>query len=156
MGRLGLLILGLVLSAPLPAHAFEEDAKAQAQAVLDKGSALYDKKDAAVMAATYTEDAQILWIAKEENSSDIALNPKKGRAEIESFYREVYKDSTEKTTSKNVVQFARLVTPEILVIHGTFQPEVDKSGMYPFVQTRVKRGDKWLIKTLQFFVFSQD
>jgi hypothetical protein len=156
MTRVAILTLGLIVSSPFTAHALDEDAKAQAQAILDKGSALFDKKDAAVMAATYTEDGQILWVAKEENSSEIGASVKKGRAEVETFYREVFKDPQEKTTSKNAVDFARLIAPDLMVIHGTFQPDVAKAGKYPFVQTRVKQGDKWLIKTLQFFVFSED
>ena len=157
MARLTILSLGLVLSSTLSARALDEGVKGQAQAILDKGSALFDKKDAAVMAATYTEDGQILWVAKEENSSEIGSSVKKGRAEVEAFYRgDVFKDSQEKTTSKNVVEFARLVAPDLMVIHGTFQPDVAKAGKYPFVQVRVKQGDKWLIKTLQFFLFSED
>lgn len=156
MGHPGILTLGLVLASSLAPRASGDDAKAQAQAILDKGSALFDKKDAAAMAATYTEDAELLWIAKEENAPEAGLSPKKGRNEIESFYRDVFKDPQEKTTSKNTVDFAQLITPEILVIQGTFQPDVAKAGKYPFVQMRVKRGDGWMIKTLQFFVFSQD
>ena len=156
MTRSTVLTLGLVFASALTARAFEDDAKAQAQAILDKGAALFDKKDAAAMAATYSEDGQILWVAKEENSSEVKIDTKKGRAEVEAFYRDLYKNPDEKFSSKNVVEFARLVEPGLLVIQGTFQPDVAKSGKYPFTQVRVKQGDKWLIKSLQFFLFSQD
>ncbi len=156
MARPFVLGLGMALILPLVASAEEGDAKAQAQAILDKGSALFDRKDAAVMAATYTTDAQILWIAKENDSTQISMETKKGRAEIEALYRDVFKDPNEKSTSKNLVDSARLVAPDVLIIQGTFQPDTSKAGKYPFVQVRVKQGDTWLIKSLQFFVFSQD
>ena len=150
------LALLVVFTPTTPLASAEDDAKAQAQEILNKGSALFDRKDAAAMAATYTEDGVFVWVAKEENASEVGLTPKKGRAEIETVYAETFKGSPEKTTSKNVVEFARLVRPDLMVIHGTFQPDVSKSGIYPFVQVRIKKDDKWLIKSLQFFVFAQD
>ena len=151
---IGTLALALVLgsAAPLPSA---DDAKAQAQAILDKGSAIFDKKDMAAMLATYTEDAQVLWVDKPEGAPEARVETKKGRTEIATLYEGAFKE-TEKTTSKNVVEFARLIRPDLMVIHGTFQPDTSKQGIYPFVQVRVKQGDKWLIKSLQFFVFSQD
>jgi hypothetical protein len=155
MFRPAIFALALAL-IPLAAHADEGDAKADAQAILDKGSALFDKRDAAAMAATYTEDAQIFWTAKENETAEPTVDTKKGRTEIEALYRDLFKDAQEKSTSKNVVEFARRIAPEVLVIQGTFQPDTAKPGKYPFVQVRVKQGDAWRIKSLQFFVFSQD
>jgi hypothetical protein len=107
------------------------------------------------MAATYAEDAELQLIDKDNSSGEIKINLKKDRPEIEDFYRELFKDK-EKTTSRNTVEFARLASPEILVIHGVFQLDVNKDGKFPFVQMRVKKGDKWFIKSLQFYLFSQD
>lgn len=149
------LALVVALGSAAPLSAAEDDAKAQAQTILDKGSAIFDRKDMAAMLATYTEDAQVFWTSKEENATEVRVETKKGRAEIESLYDGAFKE-TAKTTSKNVVEFARVIAPGLMVIHGTFQPDTSKSGIYPFVQVRVKQGDKWLIKSLQFFVFSQD
>ncbi len=152
------LALALVLGSTAPLSA-AEDAKAQAQAILDKGSALFDKKDAAAMAATYTADAQLIWFEEGEGKpSAIILKTKKGRAEIEAFYRDIFKDEKTRSTSKNIVEFARLVTPDLMVIHGTFQPDTSKShiGSLTFVQVRVKQGDRWLIKSLQFLGSAQD
>ncbi len=159
MARPFVLGLGMALILPLVASAEEGDVKARAQAILDKGSALFDKKDAAVMAATYTTDAQFSWFEREGNPSEIILKSKKGRAEIEAFYRDVFKDEkTTRSTSKNVVEFARLVAPDLMIIHGTFEPDTSKShiGSFRFVQVRVKQGDGWLIKSLQFFGSAQD
>jgi hypothetical protein len=151
-----LMIFGLMFAFPFTLMAQEKDAKAVAQDVLDKGAALFDTRDATAMAATYTEDAQLFWIDKDSSTGEIKIDVKKDRTEIESLYRDLFKDAKEKTTSKNTVEFARFVTPDLMVIHGVFQPDVAKQGKFPFVQMRVKVGDKWLMKSLQLFVISQD
>ena len=145
---IGALALALVLGS-----AAAEDARADAQAILDKGSALFDKNEAAAMAATYTADAHLSWFEEEGNPSEIILKTKKGRAEIEAFYRDVFKSEKTKSTSKNVVEFARFVGPDLMVIHGSFRPDTSKSriGHLTFVQVRVRQGDGWLIKSLQLF-----
>jgi hypothetical protein len=149
-------IFALLFVVPISVRADDKDAKMVAQNVLDKGAALFDTRDAAAMAATYTEDAQLLWIDKDSSSGEIKVSVKKDRAEIESLYRDLYKDAKEKTTSKNTVESARFIGADLMVIHGVFQPNVDKNGKFPFVQTRVKQGDKWLIKILQLYVIAQD
>ena len=149
-------IFAMMFVSPIVVSAQDKDAKTVAQDVLDKGAALFDTRDAAAMAATYTEDAQLLWIDKDSTTGEIKVTVKKDRAEIESLYHDLWKDAKEKTTSKNTVEFARFVNAELMVIHGVFQPNVDKEGKFPFVQTRVKQGEKWLIKNLQFYVISTD
>lgn len=151
-----LILFALLLALPLAAFGDEAEAKKLAQEILDKGSALFDQRDAAAMVATYADDAQIVWIEKDNSTSEYKTNAKKGLAEIEAVYRDLFKDKNEKTTSKNTVEFARLVAPDLLVIEGLFQPNVANQGKYPFVQVRVKQGDKWLIKSLQLVIVSQD
>jgi hypothetical protein len=149
-----LAIFALIFVLPPTVMAQEKDAKTLAQEVLDKGSALFDTRDAAAMAATYTDDAQLLWIDKDGSTGEIKVSVK-NRTEIETLYRDLFKDAKEKTTSKNTVEFARFVGPDLMVIQGVFQPNVDQDGKFSFVQTRVKQGDKWLMKTLQLFVIDQ-
>jgi hypothetical protein len=96
-----------------------------------------------------------LWIDKDGTSGEIKVSVKKDRAEIESLYHDLFKDAKEKTTSKNTVEFARFVTPDLMVIHGVFQPNIDKPDKFSFVQTRVKVGDKWRIKILDLYVFGE-
>jgi hypothetical protein len=151
-----LAILTCLIALPLTAKAEDDSAKNLAQDILNKGSALFDTRDAAAMAATYTEDAQLFWLQKDNGTGEVKVTNKNGRAEIESVYRDIFKDSGAKTTSKNTVEFARFASPDVLIIEGVFQPNVDNQGKFPFVQVRVKQGDKWLMKTLQFFVMSQD
>lgn len=155
MARSLLLCLALAATLAGPVRAADAKAQAQAQAILDQGSALFDRKDAAVMASTYTEDAQVLTFIKGDKPGEIATDVKKGRSEIEDYYRDMFKDGG-KSSAKNVVAFARSITPDVLVIEGTFQPDVAKLETYPFVQIRVRQGDAWLIKSLQIFAFSGD
>jgi hypothetical protein len=149
-------IFAMMFVSPIAVFALEKDAKTVAQDVLDKGAALFDTRDAAAMAATYTEDAQLLWIDKDSTTGEIKITVKKDRTEIESLYHDLWKDAKEKTTSKNTVEFARFVGSELMVVHGVFQPNVDKDGKFPFVQMRIKQGEKWLIKNLQLYVISSD
>lgn len=152
MMRYALLALALVLSST--AWAQDGEAKKLAQGILDKGSALFDTKDAAAMTATYTADAKLVWYSK-NNAGTLEVGVKNGHSEIEDIYLDMFKNKDE-TTSRNTVEFARLVAPELLIIQGVFQPNVANAGKYPFVQVRVKEGDKWLIKSLELFAFSQD
>ncbi|SIO61658.1 SnoaL-like domain-containing protein [Singulisphaera sp. GP187] len=154
MMRTVLVTLALVLPTTT-AWTQESDAKKLAQEIVDKGSALYDTKDAPAMAATYTEDAKIHWYSKKD-SGEVEEGTKNGRAEIEGVYRDLFKDPNNKTTSKNTVEHARFVASDILIIEGVFQPNVAATGKFPFVQVRIKEGDKWLMKTLEFFAVSQD
>lgn len=156
MTRLSILAFSIAVSLSVAARAQGGDAVATAQKFLDKGSALYDAKDAPALAATYTEDAQIHWVDRDESDGGVKDTVKSGRAEIESFYREIFGGSQEKTVSRNNVDYARFVTADLLVVNGTFQPDASKPGKYPFVQVRIRKGDHWLMKTLTFFVFSQD
>jgi ketosteroid isomerase-like protein len=149
-------VFAMLIALPFSAKAQDETAKTLAQDILDKGSALFDRHDAAAMAATYTEDAQLFWLQKDDSTGEVKVTNKNGRAEIEDLYRDIFKDPGEKTTSKNTVEFARFAKPDVLIVEGVFQPNVDKQGKFPFVQVRVKQGNKWLMKTLQFFVMSQD
>lgn len=151
-----LMLFALALALPITAFGDESEAKKLAQEILDKGSALFDQRDAAAMTATYADDADIVWIEKDNSTGEYKSNTKKGLAEIEGVYKDLFKDKNEKTTSKNTVEFARLIAPDLLVIEGLFQPNVANQGKYPFVQVRVKQGEKWLIKHLQLVIVSQD
>jgi hypothetical protein len=156
MRRYTILALAIVLAVPLTVRAQESDAKKLAQEILDKGAALFDTHDATAMAATYTDDAQLELVEKDNSTAEVKITVKKDRPEIETFYRDVFKDAKEKTTSRNTVEFARFVAPDIMIIEGLFQPDVAKEGKYPFVQLRAKQAEKWVIKSLQFYLISQE
>jgi hypothetical protein len=156
MRRFPILALALVLTLSCAASAQEKDAKTLAQEILDQGALKFDTRDAAAMAATYTEDAEISLFTRDDSTGETKVDVKKGRAEIESFYKDIFKDATEKTTSKNTVAFARFVGAHLMLIQGEFQPDLAKEAKYPFVQVRVREQDKWQMKSLQLFVISQN
>ena len=156
MHRFAFFAVALTLGLSLAARAEDQDAKTLAQGILDKGAALFDKRDAAAMAATYTEDAQLEWIEKDSAAGGIKIDVKKGREEIEAVYRDLFKDAKEATTSKNTVEFAKFIGSELMVIEGDFQPNAANEARFHFVQLRLKQGDKWLIRSLQLFVIGKD
>lgn len=142
-------ILAFVILAPGFARA--QDAKAVAQEVLNKGAALFDTRDAAAMAATFTEDAEATVLKKDRSTGVYKLDVTRGRAEIEHGYQELFKGREAGTTSRNDVEYARLVASDVLIIQGTFTLDVNQDGSIPFIQVRVKRGEKWLIASLKLF-----
>lgn len=154
MTRLAVALIAL--SVPFAAQARAQDAKSLAQEILDKGSALFDAKDAAALAATYTEEARIIWIERDKDTGAYVFQRKRGRNEIEALYRDLLKGSTEQTTSRNNVEFARFVAPDLMVVNGTFEPNIADAGSYRFVQVRIKQGGKWLMSSLRIFIVSNN
>ena len=113
------------------------------------GSDLFDAKNASALAATYAEDGQLHVYSKSEEQQ-FKEDVKRGRADIEQFYRDLFRDSGP-IDSENTVEVARLIAPDLLVIHGRFRPNTGQSEI-PFVQMRVKQGPEWLIKELWLFL----
>ena len=54
------------------------------------------------------------------------------------------------------MEFARFISPELMVIEGFFQPNVANDGKFHFVQLRQKKDDKWMMRSLTLFVISKD
>lgn len=147
--------VSLALFVPGASPADDQDAKTVAQEILKKGAALYDTQDAMAMAATYTDEARLFWVERDKSTGKIKVDAKEGRSEIDRLYRDLFKDG-KKTTSRNTVEFARFIAPDVLVIQGYFEPNIEGEGKYPFVQERVKQGDKWLINSLRLYVVGKD
>ena len=145
-------ILSLAFCLPSPAPADEPDARTVAQDLLKKGSALFDAQDAMALSATYTDEARVEWIEKDKDTGKYKTSSKEGRTEIDSLYRDLFKDPSRKRTSRNTVEFAKFVAPDVLLIQGYFEPDVNEGGKYSFVQERVKEGDKWLIRNLRLYI----
>ena len=63
----------------------------------------------------------------------------------------------ETTKSRNTVEYAKFLAPDILVIAGTFDLNTLKpdSPKIPFYQVRVKKGDKWLMSSLRIYFVPQ-
>jgi RNA polymerase sigma factor (sigma-70 family) len=127
------------------------EAEAIAEKVLKTGSDLFDAKKADALAATYTEDGTIHLTGKKEDHYQDDV--KRGRAEIEEFYRGLFKDGRT-IDSENFVESARLIAPDLLVINGRFRPNLGEKEL-PFVQMRIKEGDQWLLSKLWLFLSPQ-
>jgi hypothetical protein len=137
--------------APAPAVAQGDDAQATtlARDILDRGSALFDKRDAAVMAATYIDTAAIIVIKRDSDSNRIVVESRRGRTEIERAYAEIFKDRLPEHKSRNTVGSARFLRPDLLMIRGRFALNRDQGDAVQFVQIRVREKDQWKIATLQ-------
>jgi RNA polymerase sigma factor (sigma-70 family) len=124
------------------------EAEIIAERVLTLGAKLFNAKDSAALAASYTEDGTIRLMGNEDGRQREEI--KRGRAEVEQFYRDYFREAAS-IQSENIVEFARLVTPDLLIIHGRFRPDRGAREV-PFVQMRYKQDDKWLTNTLWLFL----
>lgn len=149
MIRLTILAL-MLLSAKAPSS--DEEARSLAHEILTKGASQFDTRDPAAMAATYTEDAELTLVGKDRDSGTYKPSDTRGRTAIEQFYRDIFKDRAPGSTSRNTVEYAHFIASDVLIIHGSFTPDVAKGGAFPFVQVRAKQGDRWLIVNLQLFL----
>ncbi len=149
------VILSLALLLPRVAPAADPDAKQLAQAILTKGAALFDTRDAAAMAATYIEDAELSLVIKDKGTGTFKAQVTRGRSAIERGYQNIFKDRKAGTRSRNVVEYAHFVGTDLLIIHGTFTLDVSQEVSFPFVQVRTKQGEKWLIMSVQLFVIAE-
>src|SRR5512135_1735362 len=131
-------ILSLALLAPMAATAAEQDAKQVAQDILSKGAALFDARDATAMADTYAEDAELSLVGKDKDTGTYKASVTRGRSAIERFYHNLYRSEKPGTKSRNVVEFAHFIGDDLLIIHGTFRPDLSHGGPLPFVQVREK------------------
>ncbi len=152
LNMLSKLAATVVVTGLLAAEAGAADPKSEADKIaetfLKAGAKLFDAKDSAGLAATYTEDGQILLVSKKEGQ--IQTEVREGRAKIEELYGSVFQ-AVDEPDSENTIEHSRLISPEVLVVHGRFRA---KPGMaeFPFVQLRVKQGDKWLLSKLWLFL----
>ena len=149
MKRFAILVLALSLPSVASAADAATEAKTLAQDILTKGAALFDTRDAAAMAATYTEEAEFTLIARDKDTGKFKTEKANGRTAMERYYQDFFKNRKPDTTSRNVVEWAHLVGSDVLIIHGNFAPDVAQGDAFPFVQIRVKDGDRWLIMSLQ-------
>src|SRR5271157_3031354 len=131
-----------------------DEATALAVKLTELGAATFDTFNAKAMADYYLEDGENALVSKEERG--LKFQAQKGRAEIEKFYADIFK-KPETIKSKNTVEYAKLIAPDVLVIAGTFDTNTLKpdSPKVPFYQVRVKKGDQWLMSSVRIFVLPQ-
>ena len=106
------------------------------------------------MASNYLDEGAIELVSKDENG--LKVQTYKGRAEVEKFYADLFK-KPETIKSRNTVEYARKLAPDVLVIAGTFDTNTLKpdAPKIPFYQVRVKKGEKWLMSYVRIYVLSQ-
>jgi hypothetical protein len=131
-----------------------EEAMKLARKLTEEGAATFNTANAKAMAEYYTADAKVTLHGR--NDQGISAKEYDGREEIQGLYADVFKDRAT-IRSKNTMEYARLLAPDVLVIAGTFEPnlDADKPLKVPFYQVRLKQGDKWLINSLQIFVVGE-
>jgi hypothetical protein len=159
MRRLLTTVLVLLLGAALVVTVQGQDQNADqamklAKKLTEEGAATFNTANAKAMADYYTADAKVTLHGR--NDQGISAKEYDGREEIQGLYADVFKDRAA-IRSKNTVEYARLLAADVLVIAGTFEPnlDADKPLKVPFYQVRLKQGDKWLINNLQIFVVGE-
>ena len=154
IAALSALPSALVLAGP------DDDARAgtEARALLDKGAALFDSRNAAAMAATYIEDGSIVVIKRQHNATrgEVELQSFHGRAQIESGYADVFKELAPEYRSRNTVDFARYLGPNLLLIQGRFALNRDQGDSIQFVQVRARVDADWKIVSMQLAPLAKD
>ena len=153
MTRTTRVALAVTLSLSLPAHAADEDAKMAAVKLLAAGAKLFDAKDAKGLAATYTDDAVIRAVSRDNDTRELKTEDYHGRDAINKAYDKVF-DNDAIFHAKNTIEYVQQPGPDVLVIAGHFVPDTQASDpiKVPFVQVRKKQGDAWKISTLQLFL----
>ena len=131
-----------------PASQGAEDPTALADRLLTKGEELFNARDAAGLAATYADDARIeLFLRQQSGGWDVKSY--EGAEEIRSNYANLFNNEGS-INARNVVEYARLVGDDLLVIAGTFEPDLASGLLIQFEQLRVRdRDGRWLIRRLQ-------
>ena len=151
---IGSFVVSAFLLAIPPAPA--EDPLVVSKQLLTAGATLFDKHDAAAMAATYVENGEVELYLKARDNDTYKRDLYSGRAAIQEGYAKVFEDATPTMKSRNVVESARFIAPTVLLIQGTFQPDTNKEDTVPFVQIRVRDGGDWRILSMQLYVLPKD
>jgi ketosteroid isomerase-like protein len=139
----------ILLATPVAALAQDGNALILAKDTLDRGAALFDTRDAAAMAATYVEDAEIILIKRDSDTNRISVETRRGRAAIEKGYADIFKDRLPEHRSRNTVETARFLGRDLLLVKGRFALNRDQGDSVEFVQIRAREGDQWKVVTMQ-------
>lgn len=121
-----------------------------AKKLTEEGAATFDTRNSAAMASYYTDDARVILVGKSEAGLKTTVHA--GHSEIQQLYANLFKNA-QQIRSRNNVEYARFIGTDLLMITGTFEPNVGAMKV-PFVQVRVKEKGKWLIRSVQVFVIS--
>src|SRR5262245_60179032 len=90
-----------------------EDAMQLATNITEDEAATFDTFNAQALAAYYLDDAELALVTRE--GTGLKTQSHKGKAEIEKFYAEAFK-KPETIKSKNIVEYAKFLAPDVLAI----------------------------------------
>lgn len=142
-------LLALCLTPALAPAQDDARAKQVAQETLDRGAALFDTRDAAAMAATYVETADLIFVKLSQSTGRFELESIHGRSAIQNSYANLFRDRSPEHKSRNTVDSARFLSPNLLLIQGRFALDRNQGDTVQFVQIRARENDKWQIVTMQ-------
>ncbi|MDX2035289.1 MAG: hypothetical protein SFX72_01460 [Isosphaeraceae bacterium] len=155
--RTASLLLALFVvsgSADVSARGDETDAVALATKILDQGAAEFSRKNAGVMAMSFTEDAVFRFVTRDGDG--LKTESGTGRTEIEGYYKKLF-DNDQTIIAKNTVMQARFLAKDLLLVSGSFQPDTNQPKLVvQFVQIRKKVGEHWLIRDMQVFYLPEE
>lgn len=149
-----LLILVLVTGGLIPAvvrAGAEEDAAALARRLTTAGAARFEARDAAALAASYDDEAEAVLVSR--GDADLKRDVRRGRSAIEGLYADLFRDG-KAIRARNTVEHARFLSPEVLLITGSFELSAGTEAplVLPFTQVRHRHGDTWKIHHLEVFL----
>jgi uncharacterized protein (TIGR02246 family) len=141
---LGVLVLP-ALGADSDAAKAEQEIRARAQEFM----AAWQKHDAALIAAFYTEDGDIV------TGNGRVFS---GREGIEQTLRDAFDDSLKDSTFSSTVEKVKLVKPDVAIVDYDAQLKggnADEPRKFHMVSVLVKQGNKWLTQTSRSIVYAE-
>ncbi|HEU5115289.1 MAG TPA: hypothetical protein VFT74_01290 [Isosphaeraceae bacterium] len=147
MRYIPLCLLVVVLGGSM---ALADDATELAETLTKQGAVDFSARDARALAESYTDDGTVAVVVHDQSTGGAKEIEKQGRREIQELYEEMFRDGLT-IDAHNEVDYARKIGSDFLMIAGTFEI---KRGLLevtrmPFVQVRIKQGDRWLIQSMR-------
>jgi ketosteroid isomerase-like protein len=147
-------VFAAVLLVAAPA-ARGDEALDLAKKLTTEGARLFAAKNAAALTDTYTEDARVELLSREDSTGSLKREARTGKSEVRALYDDLFKDN-ETIEARNDVAYARFVGNDMLLIVGTFEmTSGGKTMKLPFVQARVRQDGQWLMVSVQLFLVGQ-
>ena len=145
------MLLGVCALAVGMVPARGDEAMDIAKKVTSEGASMISAKDLEAIVRTYAEDSQVELISRNDATGGLKRDQHTGKGEIRKLYQELFKTDGS-INARNVVETARFVGPDLLLITGTFEASAGgNSSVFPFVQVRTKRDGAWLLTHVQIF-----
>jgi uncharacterized protein (TIGR02246 family) len=146
------LVLAAVGFLAMPVRAADDAAKVEQEirARSAEFAAAWQKHDAALIAAFYTVDGDIV------TGNGRVLS---GRDGIEQTLRDAFDDSLKESTFKSTVEKVKLIKPDIAIVDYNAELKggnADEPRKFHMVSVLVKQGDKWLTQTSRAIVYAEN